>query len=464
MNWTKANVHLLAVPLALLAVSIGAVSLTGRIIGEAGGWQFVSPTAMTTNTAAGLILVGLALILLANEDPRGARMWIGVAAAGLVAFFALGTVFQFIVSMNIGIDELITADSTQVDNPGRPSIHAAATLLMLSLWLITLVSESATSLRLRLVFGSLAAIVVVEIFVGTLFGVSGFFRIGGGYNVAPQTVAALGALCVGMDAARPSSGMFGLALSRGAGGHLFRTAIVFAFFGPLGVGLLILLGKNSGVLVEIDDVALFTAIMVTVSVTMLAIAARSVNRFDEDRRRLTDELADLADRDPLTNLFNRRRFDKDFLDRSESGSAPESSLALALVDIDGLKAVNDNLGHRAGDELITGVAQAIRSHFRDTDVVARLGGDEFGILLPGADAEGGRVIAEKLLGELRSTRWKVDDATIEPSISIGIAVVNQPIFEPEMMFAAADAALYEGKDAGGNCYRIVEPTVPALIS
>lgn len=462
MTWTKNNVHLLTLPFALLAVAIGAVSLAGHIFTEQGGWHYVSPASMTANTATGLIISGFSLMLLARENPGGLRKVLGLGGASIVAVFTVLTLFQFIFARSLGIDELVTSGISNAANPVRPSIHAASALCVFSLWLMTLVSESTASLRLRTIFASLSGIFVIEMLVGVLFGVSGFFQIGGGHRIVPQTVVALAALCIAADAARPTGGMFGLALSPGAGGHLFSTVIAFAFLGPLAVGLLILLGEHSGVLAAVDDVALFTAVMVIVCVAMLVVAARRVNVFDEDRRRLNEQLADLADRDPMTNLYNRRRFDRAFMEPSDDERANGSPLALALVDIDGLKRVNDQLGHRAGDELILGVSGAIRKTFRDTDVVARLGGDEFGVVLPGADIAGGKSVAEKLLTEIRAARWDVEGATISPSISIGIAVVDQPIYDPEAIFAAADAALYEAKDSGGNAFRIVDMELPAV--
>ena len=101
-----------------------------------------------------------------------------------------------------------------------------------------------------------------------------------------------------------------------------------------------------------------------------------------ERKRFEGQLQYLADHDPLTGMFNRRRFEEELeraLAYAERYRVPG---ALMVVDLDGLKAVNDTLGHAIGDELLERVARLLRHSLRTSDVVARLGGDEFGVLLP----------------------------------------------------------------------------------
>ena len=109
-----------------------------------------------------------------------------------------------------------------------------------------------------------------------------------------------------------------------------------------------------------------------------------------ERRRFERELRHLADHDPLTGLFNRRRFEQE-LDRHVAEVARYGPRgALLVLDLDHFKYVNDSLGHHAGDELILSVAALLQDRLRETDTIARLGGDEFAVLLPNADAQRGR--------------------------------------------------------------------------
>lgn len=114
-----------------------------------------------------------------------------------------------------------------------------------------------------------------------------------------------------------------------------------------------------------------------------------------ERDRLEDELRRLADHDPLTGLFNRRRFNAE-LDRHIVGGEQDDG-ALLLIDLDNFKYVNDTLGHNAGDAVIRAAADELRGLVRAGDVLARLGGDEFVVLLPGSGAAGAGRLAERVL-------------------------------------------------------------------
>jgi diguanylate cyclase (GGDEF)-like protein/PAS domain S-box-containing protein len=162
-----------------------------------------------------------------------------------------------------------------------------------------------------------------------------------------------------------------------------------------------------------------------------------------DRKRAEQELRDLAERDALTGLLNRRSFDREFELRLSlaSGAAP---LSLLLVDIDHFKRVNDTLGHEAGDRALVAVAGALRARARATDLVARLGGDEFALVVCTDDPER---LAGDLLEAIRACSATCDGADRGLSVSIGIAQSSAAV-ESAVLLAAADAALYRAKSAG----------------
>jgi diguanylate cyclase (GGDEF)-like protein len=167
--------------------------------------------------------------------------------------------------------------------------------------------------------------------------------------------------------------------------------------------------------------------------------------------RYADRLARLATTDPLTRLFNARAF-HDRL-RQELGRAAryQEPVSVMLLDLDGLKRVNDHYGHEAGDAALRSVATAIRGGLREIDLGARLGGDEFGVLAPRTNEQSGLVLAERL----RSLAAKGVKGTPGPgtTVSIGIAsLVPSRGERPSLMtlMAAADQALYLAKHQGGN--------------
>ena len=155
-----------------------------------------------------------------------------------------------------------------------------------------------------------------------------------------------------------------------------------------------------------------------------------------ERRSRERGLSELASRDGLTGLWNRRRLEHE-LERLLGGPDPATGVVL-LVDLDDFKRVNDTLGHEAGDALLARVARALESAVRRTDLVARLGGDEFALLLPGmAEAEAGAV-AEKVAAAVRSV-WPPG---LPGGASVGVASVGGRHLSPGAVLAAADRGMY----------------------
>jgi diguanylate cyclase (GGDEF)-like protein len=167
--------------------------------------------------------------------------------------------------------------------------------------------------------------------------------------------------------------------------------------------------------------------------------------------RQTDRLAALSQTDALTGLANRRALSS-LLEKEIRRSARYGMPAsLLLIDVDGLKQVNDNQGHSAGDRVLRSVADAITEALRGTDVGARWGGDEFAIVAPNTTAEAALRSAERLVGRVaeagghdpwRSTTVSVGIATFDPAYTIDCDL--------ERLLRAADDALYRAKASGRN--------------
>lgn len=183
----------------------------------------------------------------------------------------------------------------------------------------------------------------------------------------------------------------------------------------------------------------------------LAPEDRAVVRGALERAEKTEaELRYLADHDSLTGLLNRRRFRAE-LDQSVSFSARYGGRgAVMVIDIDGLKGINDSLGHQSGDLLIRRVAEILRERVRATDLVARLSGDEFAVLMPQTDAAGALQLGEDLRIQVTEgfpLNSEIDGATI----SVGITMFGgQQETGGETVLVAADQALYRAKQDGRN--------------
>jgi len=176
--------------------------------------------------------------------------------------------------------------------------------------------------------------------------------------------------------------------------------------------------------------------------------------------RLQDELNQLASQDPLTQLPNRRLL----LERLKHGideRRGSKQLALLMLDLDRFKAVNDSLGHAAGDELLQQVAVRIQNRLRNVDTVARLGGDEFIVLLEDiAHPEDAARVAEKIVADLSRPFQLLRNNENDPELgreiqigaSIGISLYPQHGNNPEILMEQADTAMYEAKQAGRGCF------------
>jgi diguanylate cyclase (GGDEF)-like protein len=160
------------------------------------------------------------------------------------------------------------------------------------------------------------------------------------------------------------------------------------------------------------------------------------------------ELRYLADHDSLTGLLNRRRFRAE-LDQYVSFSARYGGQgAVMIIDIDGLKEVNDRFGHQPGDNLIRRIAAILRERVRATDLVARLSGDEFAILVPQSDVAGALQLGEELRSQVAESLPPSSEAGAA-TISVGIAMFGgERDANSEAILVAADQAMYRAKAEG----------------
>jgi diguanylate cyclase (GGDEF)-like protein len=183
----------------------------------------------------------------------------------------------------------------------------------------------------------------------------------------------------------------------------------------------------------------------------LALEDRKVVQGALDRAEKTEaELRFLADHDPLTGLLNRRRFRAE-LDQYVSFTARYGGQgAVMIIDIDGLKEVNDRLGHQPGDTLIRRVAATLRERVRATDLVARLSGDEFAVLMPQTDTAGALQLGEDLRAQV-AEGFSTGPEAAATTISVGITMFGgKSGAGAEAVLVAADQAMYRAKEEGRN--------------
>jgi diguanylate cyclase (GGDEF)-like protein len=178
---------------------------------------------------------------------------------------------------------------------------------------------------------------------------------------------------------------------------------------------------------------------------------------------LWDQLKKFAERDCLTGLANRRVFEARCNDLIKRDLDDGSIAALALIDLDHFKMINDRFGHPAGDECLRQFAGRLRHIFNEAILICRLGGDEFAILL---HAPLGRAQLECIIEKSRRflcapVFW--NNSQIEISASIGVTILTRALFlRPEQALAEADSALYLAKHAGRNTVRVFNERIEGL--
>ncbi|HEX5900407.1 MAG TPA: PAS domain S-box protein [Solirubrobacteraceae bacterium] len=164
-----------------------------------------------------------------------------------------------------------------------------------------------------------------------------------------------------------------------------------------------------------------------------------------ERKRMEASLQRLADHDPLTDLWNRRRFEEEL--RRQLGRCQRygEKAALLLMDLDGFKAVNDSFGHKAGDDLLKLVAGALQRRLRGTDAVARLGGDEFAVLLANVSPDQAAEIAEELHALVAAATLELGGHRICVTGSVGVVFLDERITGEQDAMVQADVAMYDVK-------------------
>ena len=169
---------------------------------------------------------------------------------------------------------------------------------------------------------------------------------------------------------------------------------------------------------------------------------------------LHEQLREQALHDPLTGLYNRRYL-AEFFEREQSRALRDRlPLALALIDLDHFKQLNDSHGHLVGDEVLRAVARHLEMNLRSTDAVFRIGGEEFLLILPGVDAAEASQRVESLREQLASVRLPTRAGPLQVTLSAGLALWPQHGHALDELLQAADAALYQAKHAGRNRVQI----------
>jgi diguanylate cyclase (GGDEF)-like protein len=198
-------------------------------------------------------------------------------------------------------------------------------------------------------------------------------------------------------------------------------------------------------------------------------------RLREEKARLLRELSVLSHTDGLTQVGNRRALDEALVREGERSRRHGFPLSVALIDLDHFKRINDELGHRAGDEVLALFAHRLRAVVRSADRIFRYGGEEFVVLLPHTNLRGAEKVGGRIVAATKEKRFRARDRLVRLTCSVGVASLRADE-DPEALLDRADAALYRAKErgrcracadddarsAGGN-HAQATPSVPKLV-
>lgn len=179
-----------------------------------------------------------------------------------------------------------------------------------------------------------------------------------------------------------------------------------------------------------------------------------------EQKRVAERLIQLAERDPLTSLYNRRRFLEE-LDRTiADASRRHTQVGLLSIDLDGFKPVNDRFGHQAGDRVLVTIAREVGAIVRRNETFFRVGGDEFAILAPEASESQLVKLARRVCTTVAKLNFVFEGHTAHVTASVGIAVFPAHAADAAGLVACGDTAMYEAKAHGKNDFRIYDGKRP----
>lgn len=467
---------------AIAVALVGAVVLLGWLL-DITALKNVLPhlVSMKANTALSFLLLGGALLLLNADHAPGTKQRAGQVLAAAVVTLACLTLLEYIAALDLGIDQLLFTDDTHTvstSNPGRMAPMTAVCLALSGVALLLINRNHNASRRVAMAVMVLATLGLA----GYAFGVQSLYRVSTFTSIALHTTITLILLSLGIIAARPANGCTATLASDASGGVMARQLLLLIPVLLFALGWLSRQGEIAGLFDARFAYALIVVSGVLVTSIIIMSVAKQLNLIDQarqkaqeqlvamnaaleeavvartheletanqklrnevaERQHAEDEVRRLSITDEMTGLLNRRGFL--FLAEQDLKVARRAAAvhALFFIDLDGLKAVNDTYGHKAGDGMLKDAAQLLKTTFRDSDIVARLGGDEFAILATnGAQFE---IMLARIQAGLDQVN-RDDTASHKLSFSTGL-VLCQPDDQKSILelLADADARMYEQK-------------------
>lgn len=446
----RAQVRLSSLIGSSVAIAIGVIVLLGHAIGSVRLVHLTSASpAMVTESAIEFVVLGTALLAWLLVDIRATRVAATVVGIAVAAYSLLALVIYITGSaMEIAIGMLPAAHGRV---PGTQSSHAAVLFLLYGM-LLAMVPWPRLRVG-RIAVTTLSSVALMVAAFGLVYRVTYLYREGGIIGMGVHTLIAFMMLNTALICARPEEGIVSLMTSDFNGGLLARLLVPTTLAVPFAIALVISRFTTDDGSASAEALLIVTSLIVAILVGLAIFSSVQIQRADAERQVLMAQLRDLAGRDPMTGLANRRIFTSRLEEAVRTAdSTGARGLAVIVLDLDGLKPANDTFGHAAGDALIRGIGSLLAHHLRGTDLIARLGGDEFGILLSPVTADDADRLAGRLVRSVANASFSDGQNSLRSTISAGVVHSVAKGRSVDELLRLADSAMYVAKGSGGNDY------------
>lgn len=409
------------------------------------GWKLLRPVTGAPSVAPLTVinLCVLALTVIAAALQAEDRATLTPARVGALVIGLLQTVvlFEYGLGTEGGIEKWFWPEKAAAlggTYPGRPALHDAWSLLMLGAALWHFGTTDATRDRLLDVCVGAALFLPVASLVGYLFQASDLFRFAvlSGSGMAIPSALVLIVLGVGTLNLRHGDDVARVGTDDRNITRRLMPAVVLV---PVFAGLLQVHTVRTGIFEFTQSVAMVVTAFIGIYTILVIWIGRLVARVESERVRAMREREQAARlqalTDVLTGLGNRRSWEERLAREEQRCATHNCTAAIVVVDLDGLKQVNDTQGHEHGDQLLRRTAAALSGAIREGDTLARTGGDEFGLLTVNGSVEVGMLMR-------RRVREALNAAGVAASVGMAMRGANSTL---QQTWHAADAAMYDDK-------------------
>ncbi|MGA9770208.1 MAG: GGDEF domain-containing protein [Blastocatellia bacterium] len=435
----------------IFAIVVSSFVLTGWAL-NIELFKRIYPTLVAMNpiTAISFLLLSISLGLMRSGKASQRVLLIAQLCAGIVGLIGLLKLIEVMLGITIGVDQLLFSNKLAYDTTGQPNRMAPNTALnfvLLSCALLFLDKRIMRKLYIAEAFIIACLFASLIPLIGYAYGAKMLYGIGQYVPMAVHSALTFLVLSVGILMSRPEHGLAMTILDKGISGVVARRFLPAIIYLPIITGWLRMEGQRLGLY---EDELGVTLMVVTHTLTLSALVlynSFTLHRIDDQRKLAESRLQELTLMDDLTELRNLRGFL--LLTEQELKLARNKRMGLDLwlifADLDGLKQINDTLGHQAGSQAIIQTAEILKCTFRETDVIARIGGDEFAILAVTTDVDSGNILVSRIKNNLRAFNSR-EQLPYQLSLSVG-AVRVDPDKSPSIteLLESADQAMYEQK-------------------